>query len=150
MAFEFKFATLLKHRKRLEEAAQRDYLEAKAILDHCLEGIEALYISIEETRLQISLWQRRGQVDDLMQISDGERFIDGQKIRIERERIKARQLMAIVEEKQELLVEAAREFKKIDKLKEKLKAEHKKEAKKREVKRLDDLVVIRANRGERP
>jgi len=146
MKFEFKFESLLKYRKRLEEAAQREFISARRELDECLARIQQMYLSIEETRAYIAACQRQGEPGDISQILSSEQFIRGQNRRIDEERARARQLMMNVEQKQELLVSASREFKKMEKLKDRQKTDFKKEAKRREMKRIDDLVVIRAGR----
>ncbi len=146
MAFEFKFESLLKYRKRLEEAAQRDFIAARRELDEALAMIQQMYSSIEEARAYIHSCQGQGQAGDIFRILSSEQFITGQKVKIDIERARARELMMRVEEKQELLLAAAREFKKIEKLKERHKSEFKKEQRRLEIKRVDDLVVIRSGR----
>ncbi len=146
--FKFQLEALKKHRRRLEDEAQRTYLAARAELDACLSLIERYYRSIEEARLKIAQAQLSGAEQSLTLIRFSEQFIEGQKARIERQRALARELMIKVEDAQELLIEAARELKKIEKLKSKRMAEHKQHQKRLEAKRLDDLVVIRAGRKE--
>jgi len=146
--FEFKLEVLLKHRKRIEENAQREYLQARAELEECLAVIKSYYLSIENNRDDILRMQKSGQQSALQEIRGMEQFIDGQKIRVERQRQVARELMIKVEQAQERLIEAAKEFKKIEKLKERQTLEYKKDQRKLEAKRMDDLVVIRAGRKE--
>ncbi|MGE0761657.1 MAG: flagellar export protein FliJ [Bdellovibrionales bacterium] len=148
MAFVFKFETLRKHRKRIEDEAQRIYLQARTELDDCLALIKSFYQSIEMARQQVAIAQKQADGQGLQTIRNFEHFIDGQKIRVERQRQVARELMTKVEDAQEKLIEAAREFKKIEKLKEKMKEEYKKHQKRLETKRLEDLVVIRSGRKE--
>lgn len=147
MAFEFKFEAVMKHRRHLEDMARKDYLEARRNLDDCLAGINRMYGSIDTAREDIAVAQKTGDAHSLQLIHGTEQFIEGQKVRIQRERERARNLMAIAEQMHEKLVEAVKEFKKIEKLKERMKRQYKKEQRKLEAKRVDDLVVIRSGRG---
>lgn len=146
MAFKFKFTSLMKYRKRMEDAAQREYLQARRNLDDCLMLIQQYYESMEKARQEIGIHQRSGDSGALSQILTLEHFIDGQKIRVTNERTRARELMAKVEEKQELLIEATREHKKLEKLEERMRDVYRKDEKRREAKQVDDLVVIRSRR----
>ena len=147
MGFTFKFETVLKHRRHLEDIARRDFMEAQRKLDDCLEGINSLYQSVDGARSGIAAQQKVGDGEALQGIRATEQFIEGQKIRIQNERQRARTLMTKVEEMHEKLVEAVKEYKKIEKLRDRMKVQYKKEMKKTEAKRMDDLVVIRAGRG---
>lgn len=149
MSFDFKFSSLLKYRKRLEDAAQREYLEARRDLDECLLQIQQYYSSIDNSRKEIAKAQASKDAQGLSMILQTETFIEGMKVRILSERARARGLMAKVEDKQELLIDATREFKKIEKLKDRMFSEYKHERKKLEAKRVDDLVVIRSQRRAR-
>lgn len=148
MAFNFRFEFLLNHRLRLEEMAQKDYMEAKAKLDDCLAGIQKMYTSIDESRGRIAQMQKDGQ-SVICRIQEEELFMAGQAVRIDRERQKARELMIVAEEKQELLLEAAKNRKMIEVLKDKKAQAYKKDMRLREAKQLDDLVVMRQARKER-
>lgn len=147
MAFDFKFEAVLKHRRHLEDVARKNYLEARKLLDDCLAGINRMYDGIDTARDDIAGAQRSGEPRALQNIWSSEQFIEGQKIRIQRERDRARALMVKAEEMHEKLIEAVKEFKKIEKLKERMKEQYKKDRRKLEAKRMDDLVVIRSGRG---
>lgn len=144
--FKFKFTVLLKQRKRAEEAAQREYMLAQNELADCLSGIQRMYDSVEFSRNEISRLEKNLESHPLGQVLENEKFIEGQKIRIEKERQRARDLMRVAEMKHEVLIEAAKEFKKIDRLREKNQERYNKEQKKLENKRVDDLVTIRSGR----
>jgi len=146
VAFEFKFEVLKRHRKRLEEIAQRDFVEARHNLDNCLAIIAGHFRAIDETRLLIVSLQKIGSSESLGEILSAEHFISGVKIRIVRERERARELMRIMEEKHELLIEAARAHKMLVKLRDRKFSEYRKERRRDEAKRIDDLVTIRSKR----
>ena len=54
MAFRFPLESVLKHRKRQEEVAQREFMEARMRLENCLTGIDRMYVQIDETRERIA------------------------------------------------------------------------------------------------
>lgn len=146
MAFRFGLNTVLKHRKRLEDVAQREFSEAQGNVDQCLNEIEDMYSRIDEVRVEIAGAERVGTVESLTQIQGMQAFIDGQKIRIERLRLKARELLLVAEQKHEALIAAAREKKILVKLKEKRFAEYRSWLQRMEAKELDDLTMVRIGR----
>lgn len=149
MSFRFGLETVLKHRHRLEEVAQREFAEAQAAVDQCLAEIEAMYRRLDEVREEILMAQQRGSASELEMIREMETFVTGQKVRIERLRLKARELLAIAEEKHEALITAAQERKVMVKLKEKKFAEYKARIALMEAKELDDVVSLRTARRKR-
>jgi flagellar FliJ protein len=64
-------------------------------------------------------------------------------VRIEQERLEARRLMVIAEEKHEILIGAARDRKILDKLKEKRRLQYQEWLKQLEAKQLDDQTMTR-------
>lgn len=147
MAFRFGLETVLKHRKRLEDVAQREYLEAQQNLDVCLARIDAMYKRMDEVRMEIHQAQSSGSRQSVNEILEMELFITGQKVRVQTERMTARQLMQIVEAKQELLIQASREKKILVQLKDKKLTEYKEWLARIEAKALDDLTTTRFGWG---
>jgi flagellar FliJ protein len=143
MAFRFGLESVLKHRKRLEEVAQREFAEAQAAVDECLMRIDAMYTRMDEVREEIHDAQNDGSAARIEQVREMESFLGGHKIRIEALRLEARRLLQIAEEKQELLIEAAKEKKILVKLREKRLAEYREWLKQVEAKELDDLTMVR-------
>ena len=146
MAFKFGLDTVLKHRGRLEDVAQREYAEAQAAVDECLTQIERMYQRSDEVREEIAEAEQTGTAGKLAEIREMEHFLSGQKIRIERMRLKARELLAAAEDKHEALIVAARERKILVKLKEKKLFEYKAWLQRIEAKELDDLTMVRIAR----
>ncbi len=146
MAFKFGLNTVLKHRQRLEESAQREFAEAQAAVDVCLREIEAMYQRMDEVREDIWAAQKDGGGESIHRIVEMESFLTGQKVRIERMRLKARELLVTAEIKHEALIEAAREKKILVKLKEKRFAEYKIWLAHMEAKEQDDLTSMRTAR----
>lgn len=149
MAFKFGLETVLKHRKRLEEMAQRDFMEAQAAVDAVLQRLESMYQRMDEVRAEIENTQKLSGRDAIAAIQEMEKFLIGQKVRIEHTRQEARELLMIAEEKQEALIEAAREKKVLVKLKEKRFAEYKEWLARVEAKALDDQAMMNSAWGKR-
>jgi flagellar protein FliJ len=147
MAFRFSMESVLKHRKRQEEVAQREYMECHAIVEDCLRGIETMYKSIDESRTSIAAAERSGRNLDLHFIRSTEAFIEGQKSRIHKERMKARELIRQLEEKEEVLLQRLHERKIMEKLKDRRFVEYKERIARIEQKELDDLTNARMAGG---
>jgi flagellar FliJ protein len=136
MAFRFSMESVLKHRKRQEEVAHRDVLEAQNNLEVCLDAIEKMYAAIDETRALISQSERIG---DMQWVQTSETFIEAQKIRIHEARMHVRELIRMLEDKQEVLLDRLHDRKIIEKLKERRKQEYVERLARIEQKELDDL-----------
>ena len=147
MKFTFSFQKLLDHKRALEDVARRNWLEAKSSVDRADAELKAMYGQIDQARMRVGDLEREGgpRGPALAQIDE---FINGQKIRIERHRLRMRELIAEAERLQEILIEAAKERKTLDKLRERRLEEYKVQRKKRELKQVDELVVTRFRRGE--
>ena len=133
MAFRFGLEPVLKHRKRLEEIAQREFAEAQAAVEAALKQIEDMYARLDQVRVEISQAEKSGR---LAEVREMEGFIQGHKVRIETVR-------------QEALITAAQEKKVLVKLKEKRLNEYKEWIKKIEAKNMDDQTMMRQAWGKR-
>lgn len=149
MAFRFALESVLKHRERQEESAQRAYAEAQAALNVILQKIESMYQRMDEVREEIAAAQRVGTAPALEQVRASDEFLVNFKREIERVRLYARELMSVAEEKQEALIVAARERKILAKLRERRAQEYRDARERREAKELDDLNTIRQAWGKR-
>ncbi len=141
MKTKFAFEKLMEHRKNLEELAMRDYVDAQGNLDRANRLMDRYYDSIEEGRNQVSSLENLGG-KILGQLELIESFIHGQKRRIVEHREQVRSIIQDVEKKHETLIERAREYKVLERLKEKQMEKIKKEKKKREMKSVDEMVVM--------
>lgn len=149
MGFKFSLDAVLKHRKRLEEVAQREFAEAQAAVDECLKKIEAMYKRSDEVRGEIHGAQTSGAASSVENIREMEMFLAGQKIRIETLRQHARALLQVAEQKQEALILAARDKKTLEKMKEKRKADYEAWIRQIEAKELDDMTTVRQGWGKK-
>lgn len=145
MKFEFNFEKVLDHRRKLEDLARRNWLQARAQVDSARDRLQKLYDEIDRARERAGDLGRRGgaQAPALAQVDE---FINGQNLRIERQREEVRELTAEMERLQEVLVEAAKEKKILEKLKERRWEEFKIRRRKHELKEIDELVVTRFGR----
>jgi flagellar protein FliJ len=146
MAFRFNLEPVLKHRKRLEELAQREFADAQHAVDVILRRLEAMYTRLDEVREEIAVAERGA---NLVTVREMEAFISGHKIRIESVRLEARELLTLAEQKQEALILAAQEKKVLVKLKEKRLSEYKDWLNRIEAKAADDQTMMRQAWGKR-
>lgn len=142
MKFVFRLATLLKQRKIEQDMAQRRYSEAQDAVSKQLLFIKKLYNESDEARLRKENLQKKG-ISNSHTLNQIEEFIDGNKIRIHKERQKARELMSVAEEKLEILVERVKEYKMVEKLKEKQLKEFKTKKNKKMNAEMDEMNMLR-------
>jgi flagellar FliJ protein len=142
MNFKFSFEVLLDHRRKIEDAARREWNEAQAKVDAAKAELDEFYSQVDLARERVNLLEKKGGTHGGALISISE-FISGQNIRIERHRLAMRDLISDAEAKRDTMIEAAKETKTLQKLKEKRLAEFKLKAKKHELKEVDDLIVTR-------
>ena len=147
MKFEFSFETLLDHRRQIEDAARREWNEAQEKVDEAQRTLDEYYSQLDQARARVGTIEKSGgpQAGALVSIAE---FISGQNIRIERHRLSMRELVMDAEIKREAMIEAAKETKTLQKLKEKKLEEFKQKKKKRELKEVDDLIVTRFKPSE--
>jgi flagellar FliJ protein len=145
MKFAFAFEKLLSHKRTLEDIARRDYMEAKSKVDASMREMDGMYKQIEDSRVRAGELGAAGGTHGpaLSQIDE---FIKGQQLRIVQHRLKLRELMQEAERLQQILVEAAREKKTLEKLKERRFDEYRARRKKLELKAADEIVTTRFKR----
>ena len=147
MKFDFPYEKLLDHRRTLEEIARKEYMLAKGKVDDAEADLRKMYDEVTASRQRAADLAQQGgaQGASLVQVHE---FIEGQKVRILRQREKIQQLMVEAEAKKEFLVEAAKETKTLEKLKERRYKEFKLQVKKKELKEIDEIVTTRYKREE--
>lgn len=147
MKFRFRLETLLKHRGALKDEAQRVWMEAQNEVNDCLEKIQDMYKQVDQSRQTIASSEKAGVVNQTAVFVSTNEFLKGQKVRIERKRQEARELMTVAEQRREEMVAAIQEYEVLKKLKERKKQEFLKTKKAREAKEMDDLVTMRFTRS---
>ena len=145
MKFRFSLEQLLEVRLREKDLAQRDFLLARRAQNDAEGVLESYFQSIRDARQRAGhLRSAGGACAEHLQNTDV--FIAGQEVRISHQKEKIRELASVVEQKHAILVEAAREQKKVEKLRERRLERFRKEQKRLELKEVDDLVTMRFER----
>jgi flagellar protein FliJ len=142
MKFKFAHQKILEHRKRLENQAQLDFMQAQAALQDLEQQLKQLHSAIQESRQRAYFLAVEGGLrsEELRQIHD---FIKGTEFKIKRQQELIRKALQLVEIRHETLRNAAVEHKIIDKLRENQLSAFKKTQRKLDIKRTDDLTMMR-------
>lgn len=148
MKFQFPFAKLLELRIRSEDVARKQFTEAQRAVDDANRELAEMYAAIDRSRLSSHDLALKGGADPARLVQN-DVFVLGQATLIERKRLVIRDLMSVVEAAQAVLVEAAKERKTLEKLRERRLNEWKAALKKREIKQLDELATTRHGRLDR-
>ncbi len=142
MKFKFPFEKVLRHRKTLEDLAQRDFQQAQAVLNHEIQILEQMREQVGKAR-ELA-FQRQSQGGSagpaLSQVHD---FLKGQDVRIERQQNKVQEFQNGVENLREILRQKAIDYKMIESLKDKKSKEFRKERNAKEQKAADEVATIR-------
>ena len=142
MKFKFQFESVLRHRKILEDLAQREFQEAQAAYFSEVARLEQLRQGVHAANEQAFQNQLQGG-SQIPALSQTHEFLVLQDVRIERQQLKVQESEKRVEELREILQQKATDYKIIDKLKDRKKEEFKKEKSKSDQKKADDLSTIR-------
>ena len=142
MSYTFSLEVLLDYKKRLENEARLLFVEAQTKVDAAIAVLGEYYDQVDRTREETLNLTRQGGALAPTLVSNSD-FISGQKFRIEAQRLKIRELKMTADELQEALIEAAKETKTLEKLKERGLEAYKKDRRKREMKETDELVTLR-------
>lgn len=147
MKFKFAFNTLMKERKIRQDEARREFLQATQRVDEQQRILGAYRDSLSRAIDQIQN-VRSGEGKVAASLTSLDEFVKGQKVRIQGQVRTVQGLEEIANQKRLVLVEAAREVKVLEKLKEKQYNEFKKKRLKHELKIIDEVAVMRAARRE--
>jgi flagellar FliJ protein len=144
MKFQFPLKTVMRHRKLMENEAQRVFQEANAKLNAEISKLEFLHEQVREARQKAFQLQVKGgaTTNDLRQVDE---FIRGQDIRIDRQNLSIQNQQQIVEDLRQILRKAAIDYKMIEKLRDKKRDEFRIESRKHEQKQIDELTNAREN-----
>lgn len=148
MKFQFRMQTVLRQRERERDQARFDYLEARRMLDECLAELDNFYKEVDESRAEIHNHQSHSDQNSVSHIVYLESYISGVNLKIKNKKLQARELMRLVEDKLEDLTKANQNVKSLEKYKEKKFAEWKELEKKLELKKNEDLMIMKYGRGE--
>ena len=143
MKFKFPFHNVMKHRKTLEDIAQRDFQESFSNLIAENEKLKKMHDLVSDARQSAFKFQTDGgkSAPALSQVHE---FLKNQDIRIERQQKKVQECEKQVEDLREILRQKAIDYKIIESLKSRKLLEFKKEQSKKELKETDDMSIMRA------
>ncbi len=149
MKFKFAYENVMKNKKNGRDVAYRNFAEADADLRQQQNALSGYVEAVAQSRDFNQELAERGVLgrDQLEALKWTQEFLEGQKIKIARQQNVVQDQNLLVEQKIELLSEAAKEFKIFEKLKERMKEKFKKAQKKHELKAMDEMVVMRAYKG---
>lgn len=146
MKFKFQFQNVLKHRKVLEDLAQREFQEEQALYLAEVAKLERLHQEVRDAHQKAFETQVRGGSAGPA-LSQVHEFLKLQDVRIERQQKKVQEFESRVEKLREILQQKAIDYKMIESLKERKKEEFRKESNQKEQKVADDLSTMRFLRG---
>jgi flagellar export protein FliJ len=151
MKFKYPYENLMKTKKLGRDVAYRNFAEARGELEASQDTLQKYDDDIDSSRdLNQELASSRILMKDQLETMKWTQyFLEGQKVKIERQKVVIQKNQEVYEEKTMELSEAAKEFKIFEKLKERMKDKFKKAEKKRELKTVDEIVVMRAGRVDR-
>jgi flagellar FliJ protein len=138
--FVFSLQKVLEYRQRLEEQAIRAFAEAQAQLMHEQAVLHKLLIEREEC-LRCS---HRRQHLSVELLAVEQTYLSALEERIEQQRQRVAEAEKVLEEKRQALIEAQRERKTLERLREKQYEEWRQEWLRTEQKALDELATVRA------
>lgn len=148
MKFKFPLQKVLDHRKTIENLAQKDFQLAMNDLVELEDQHRRMEEALHGSHQRAGSLQNQGgaQGPALAQINEFQR---GQKVLIQRQQAKIVEQQKVVEEKRELLKQAAVETKIISKFKEKKLTEFQEAQEKEEQKQMDEQSILRFKPTER-
>ncbi len=142
MKFKFNLQKVLEHRKTLENLAQKIFQEATYNLNVEVEKLRTMEHELHESffRNQEYIEQGGSQAPAWQQVHE---FKLGQEIKIARQKEVIQKHLQIVEQKRQDLMATTKEYKIIEKLKEKKQKEFIEEMNYLEQKELDEMTIMR-------
>ncbi len=142
MKFKFSLEKVLAHRKVVENLAQKDFQEALANYSQEEKKLKSMenQISMAHARVDSLVKQGGHQGPALVQIDE---FIKGQKVLIEIQKEKLQGLEKLVEDKREILRQAALDYKIMEKMRENKFAEYRETRLKNDQKEMDEQAIFR-------
>jgi len=138
--FVFSLQKVLEYRQRLEEQAIRAFAEAQAQLMHEQAVLHKLLIEREECLRRSN--RRQHLSVELLAVE--QTYLSALEERIEQQRQRVAEAEKVLEEKRQALIEAQRERKTLERLREKQYEEWRQEWLRTEQKALDELANVRA------
>jgi flagellar FliJ protein len=142
LKFKFNLQKVLEHRKTLENLAQKVFQEALYDLNVEIEKLNRLEIELRESYFKNQEYIDKGgvQASAWQQVHE---FKLGQELKILRQKAVIQQHLQVVEQKRQELLATTKEFKIIEKLKEKKQKDFFDEMNYLEQKQIDEMTIMR-------
>lgn len=143
--FAFRLEKVLTHRDLVMEKAKGEWVAAQMKVRECEDFISELQNAVMDSRQRV-LELSQGGKGQAAEMDEAHAFIELTKIQIDRLKFRLRELKADEEDKQLALIQANRDLRALETLKEKKKDEFKKSYVQEEQKKSDDAVLMRYRR----
>lgn len=143
--FKFQYESVLRVRNTKETLAKRDYAAALENQRKAEMELQHIYQTIEDYRKKSHQIQQEGgaATGKAYQIA---KYIEGAYMKADRKKDEIERLTSITQHQHGIYMEAYRDRKAMDKLREKQEKKYLKEAKKKQAKIAEDLTMARAMR----
>lgn len=142
MKFKFSLEKVLAHRKVVENLAQKDFQEVLSQYSQEEKKLQSMenQVSVAHARVDSLVKQGGHPGPALAQVDE---FIKGQKILIEIQKENLQRLEKLVEDKREILRQAALDYKIMEKMRENKFAEYRETRLKNDQKEMDEQAILR-------
>jgi flagellar protein FliJ len=142
--FVFNLEPLYGHRQRLEELKQKEFAEVNLSLQAEEKKLFELIATYKSAASDLD--KRKEQGATVLEIETHHAYLEGMKHRIKTHELAVSNMRALLEKKRAALIDASRDRKVIEIMKEKSLSAHQKRADKLEQKEADDLTSARGRR----
>lgn len=142
MKFKFSLEKVMGHRKIVENLAQKDFQEAQAELANAEKNLETMAGRVSEAHMRAEMLVQQGG-NPGPALSQIDEFIRGQKVLIEFQKKKVQNLQKLVEDKREILRQAALDYKIMEKMRENKFAEYREGRLQQDQKDMDEQSILR-------
>lgn len=140
--YKFKLEVVLKERKRQEERKLQEWNLARNILGQMVDAKKDMQNKLKNAVQDSDHVSEKAMTAGNLAVMD--QYIRGMKIRIERKQMEIERGEKLTEKKRMEYVSASQKSKSLEKLKDKQKEEYKDYLKSQELKKLDDVYIMRA------
>lgn len=142
MKFKFPLQKVLEHRKIIENLAQKEFQEAIMFLTQQQEKLQDMAGTLSRTHAQADQFIHQGgsQGANLSQIFE---FQKGQAVLIQKQQLHVQQAEKLVEDKREILRQAALDYKIMEKMRENKFEEYRQKRLAEDQKQMDEQAILR-------
>jgi flagellar FliJ protein len=141
--FQFKFTSVLNYRRQIEDVRQQEFAESKRLWEQevtLLEQFHALW------RTCLAEWRiRQNDAVEILEVELYQRYMLRLREEIRRQAEKVKERLAIMDGKRDILLQAQKERKVLDKLREYQHSEYRAAMLKKETAVLDEIATQRYN-----